>query len=286
MTLHWRRVIVTVGMLAVIVGFAAPRAHAGLREVIADSSVRVTAQPETILRQEPRSIRDLLPIHLDDVKSYPDAISPLLADNLDEFAFEREEDRVNVGRAALYSLLLPGAGQWYAGAKNRAGIFLASEGIAWVAFGYFETIGSVKRKDYKAYARANAGIDPEGKDDEFYRLLSFYISRDEYNSAGRIIEPSRPYYPDVEYWDWQWRSEANLSEYRDIRNQSNEAFNRGKFAIGALILNRLVSAVDAWRTARSVNREARMEMSEWKMRVKGKPFGSNPRLVLTIGRKF
>ena len=254
--------------------------------MIVDSSLMVSDPPETVLRDGPRDMHDLLPVRLDDVGEYPEGKSPLLADNFDEFAFEREEDKVNVTRAALYSLLLPGAGQWYAGERSRAGIFLAGEGIAWAAFGYFETLGAVKRNDYKAYARANAGIDPEGKDDEFYRILSFYSSREEYNSAGRIIAPSRPYYPDVEYWDWQWRSEANLTEYRDLRNQSNEAFNRGKFAIGALILNRLVAAVDAWRTARSVNRAARMEMSEWKFKVKGKPFGSNPRLVLSVGRHF
>ena len=203
----------------------------------------------------------------------------------DEFE-KYEEDQVSVTKATLFSFVLPGAGQWYAGERNRAGIFLASEGIAWAAFGYFQTVGAVKRTDYLAYARANAGIDPTGKGDEFYRILSFYDSREEYNSAGRIIEPSRPHYPDIAYWDWQWKSSKALEEYRKLRNQSNEAYNRGKFALGALLLNRLVAAVDAWRTAKSVNRQARMEQANWKFRIKGKPFGDNPRLFVTYGTRF
>lgn len=240
---------------------------------------------ESVLRSKPARLSDMLPDRLD-WETRTDQSGPLCAaSGFDEFDMG-DVDRVNVTKATLFSFVLPGAGQWYAGAHDRAGIFLASEGIAWAAFGYFETVGAIKRTDYKAYASANAGIDPTGKDDTFYRILSFYDSREEYNAAGRIIEPSRPYYPDVSYWDWQWNSSASLEQYRTLRNQSNEAFNRGKFALGALLLNRLVSAVDAWRTAKSVNRKARMEQASWKFRIKGKPFGDNPRLTVTYGTHF
>jgi hypothetical protein len=231
-------------------------------------------------------LQDLLPDRLDVSRQ----TSPLLAQVTGGFGefddFGGDKDRVNVTKATLFSFLLPGAGQWYAGERNRAGIFLAGEGLAWAAFGYFETVGAAKRNDYEAYALANAGIDPTDKDDDFYRLLSFYESRDEYNQAGRIIAPNRPYYPDVEFWDWQWSSTADLNEYRQLRNQSSEALNRSKFAIGAMVFNRLVSALDAWRTAKSVNRRARMENTDWKPGIKGTPFGDNPRLILTLGKRF
>ena len=243
--------------------------------------------PASVLTDGPQRFSDLLPDPLDigKVPDFDDG-GPLIAQVFDEFAFEGEDDKVNVTKAALFSFLLPGAGQWYAGDKNRAGMFFATEGLGWAAYSYFETVESIKRQDYETYARANAGIDPEGKDDDFYRILSFYGSREEYNTAGRIIDPSRPYYPDVEYWDWRWQSEEHLSEYRELRNQRSEANNRGRFALGALALNRLVSAFDAWRVAKSVNRQARMELSDWKVKVKGKPFGRNPKLMLTLRREF
>lgn len=246
-----------------------------------------TPPPASVLTDGPQRLSDILPEPLDlDAVPLMDDGGPMYAQTFDDFSFEDEEDKVNVTKAALFSFVLPGAGQWYAGEKNRAGVFLASEGVMWAAFAYFKTVQSVKQTDYEAYALANAGINPDGKDDDFYRILSFYLSRDEYNSAGRIIDPSRPYYPNTEYWDWRWRSEEDLEAYRNLRNQRAEARNRSRFALGALVANRLLSAFDAWRTAKSVNRQARMELTGWKFGVKGKPFGDDPKVVLTVGRKF
>lgn len=243
--------------------------------------------PASVLTEGPQQLSDLFPEPLDlEAVPWLNDGGPMYAQVFEDFSFEDEEDKVDVTKAALLSFVLPGAGQWYAGEKNRAGAFLAGEGIMWAAFAYFKTVQSVKQSDYEAYALANAGINPDGKNDDFYRILSFYLSREEYNSAGRIIDPSRPYYPDTEYWDWRWRSEQDLEAYRNLRNQQAEARNRSRFAIGALVANRILSTFDAWRTAKSINRKARMELSSWKFGVKGKPFGDDPKVVLTVGRKF
>jgi hypothetical protein len=246
--------------------------------------------PESVLRSGPLCFSDLLPQTLDQaVDEMIDDIArgPMIAQigGFDEFE-SYDKNKVNVTKATLFSFVLPGAGQWYAGARNRAGIFLAGEGLTWAAFGYFKTVQAAKERDYEALALADAGIDPAGKDDDFYRLLSFYMSRDDYNQAGRIIAPTRPYYPDTEQWDWQWSSEVKMDRYRDLRNQSKEADNRARFALGAMLLNRLIAAVDAWRTARSVNRQALMEHASWKVGVKGSPFSENPRFKLTFKRRF
>jgi len=258
--------------------------------VWASTDAAMTSAPPTVLRSGTATLHDLLPAPFDPsapLSAYPAARPALYAQKggFDDFGDE-DKDKVSVGRAMLYSLVLPGAGQWYAGDKNRAGIFLATEGVAWAAFGYFKSVEAIKKGDYEAYALANAGIDPTGKGDEFYRLISFYDNREEYNTAGRIISPSRPYYPDVAYWDWQWRSDASREDYRTLRNQASEANNRARFSVGALVLNRLIAAVDAWRTAKSVNRQARMELGQWKVRMNGTPLGDNPRLKLVFSRRF
>lgn len=201
--------------------------------------------------------------------------------------FDREEsDRVSVGKVVGLSLLLPGAGHWTMGSRGRAGIFFGAEAIAWTAFGYFKTVQHQKEDDYELYARAHAGIDPEGKSDEFYRTLTFYMNREQYNDEGRLIDPARPYYPDDPQWDWQWESEAAMARYRNLRNQSNIAEDRAKYSLGAALLNRLVAAADAWRTARAINRQARMETASWKVRFKGKPSMSNPGFMVMLSRKL
>ncbi|MBI5868736.1 MAG: hypothetical protein HZB43_10715 [candidate division Zixibacteria bacterium] len=208
----------------------------------------------------------------------------LAASRIDEFA-EEDKDKVSVTRATLLSLVLPGAGQWYSGERRRAAGFLAADGLIWVAFGYFETVGAAKRNDYKVYARVHAGIDPSGKDEAFYKTITFYDSRAEYNNIARVYDPRRPYYGTTPAWDWQWDSDASRGHYRTILNQSNEAFNRGKFSIAALALNRLVAALDAMRVARSVNRRARME-SGWRIKFDGNPVAADPAFAVTLSRHF
>ncbi len=217
---------------------------------------------------------------------------PVFADNgtiravrNDDFG-DGDQDRVNVTRAVGLSVLLPGAGHWAMGSRGRAGVFFGAEAIAWSTFAYFKTVQHQKESDFELYARTHAGIDPDGKDEEFYRTLTFYMSRQQFNDEGRLIDPDRPYYPDDPQWDWQWESAEVMGRYRNIRNQSNEAESRSKLSLGAALLNRLVAAADAWRTARSINREARMENASWKVRLKGKPSLSNPGFKLTFARKF
>ena len=172
------------------------------------------------------------------------------------------------------------------GSRGRAGVFFGAEAIAWSTFAYFKTVQHQKEDDFELYARTYAGIDPTGKDDEFYRTLTFYMSRQQFNDEGRLIDPDRPYYPDEPKWNWQWESEVAMARYRNIRNQSNEAESRSKLSLGAVLLNRLVAAADAWRTARSINREARMENASWKVRVKGKPSMSNPGFMVMFSKKL
>lgn len=217
---------------------------------------------------------------------------PVLADNgimrtVQSFEFDEEDkDKVNVTRAVGLSFLLPGAGHWAMGSRGRAGVFFGTEALSWAAFSYFKTVQHQKEDDFELYARTNAGVDPAGKDEEFYRTLTFYMSRDQYNDEGRLIDPSRPYYPDNPEWDWQWESDAAMARYRNIRNQSNIAQDRAKLSLGAALLNRLVAAADAWRTARAINRQARMETASWKVRVKGKASMSNPGLTVLFTKKL
>lgn len=241
------------------------------------------ANPNAVeqLQAQPTSLNAILNASFDQPVIADEAVMQLVRD--DEFGGD-DRPKVNVGRAVGLSFLLPGAGHWAMGSRRRAGVYFGAEAVAWTAFGYFKTVQHQKQDDYELYARSHAGIDPTGKDDEFYRTLTFYLSREQFNDEGRLIDPSRPYYPDDPQWDWQWESESAMARYRDMRNQSNEAEQRSKFSLGAALLNRVVAAADAWRTARAINREARMENASWKVRLKGKPGGSNPGLMVYLSR--
>jgi hypothetical protein len=247
--------------------------------------VHATTPPDAVDRvlAQPTTIQTLLQARVEQpTLAERSILRTIQADEFDE----DEEDKVNVTRAVGLSLLLPGAGHWMMGSRGRAGVFFGTEALAWTAFGYFKITQHQKEDDFALYARTHAGIDPAGKNDEFYRTLTFYMSREEYNDEGRLVDPSRAYYPDDPQWDWQWESEAAMGHYRDLRNQSNVAESRARLSLGAVLLNRLVAAADAWRTARAINREARMETASWKVRLKGKPSRSNPGFMVYVTKKL
>jgi len=190
-------------------------------------------------------------------------------------------------KAFLLSLLLPGAGQFYAESKSKAKIFVGSEASLWLGFLAFRTVGSWKKSDYKNYALEHAGINPDGKDDQFYERLTFYDDRDQYNQFTRLFNgPAAPIYPESDYWNWEWDNVNSRAEYRDLRNQSKNAYRRSLYMLGLAGLNRIISAVDAFRGAKKFNRLKAFEQEQIGFHPGVSLFGSNRKVSLTITKSF
>lgn len=195
-------------------------------------------------------------------------------------------------KAVLLSLLVPGAGQWYLGEKGRGEVFIGVEAVAWAGFAAFRTTGSWKKDDYIKFAERHAGIDPTDKDDEFYKNLSFYDSRDQYNTAGRIINPTGPWYPATSEYYWLWDSETSRILFKNLRDGSKSDFKKATFMIVAALLNRVVAGIDTFRIARKLPSLSSDYSSEQtrkekiKVGFKANPFGSNPEIKLTLSRRF
>ncbi len=193
-------------------------------------------------------------------------------------------------KAVLLSLLVPGAGQIYADAKGRGEVFLGAEVAIWVGYFAFNTYGHWKEDDYRNYAVRHAGIEPGGKDEEFYRNLTFYDSREEYNTAGRIIDPTGPYYPPGPFYDWYWDESGNRQTYRAIKNASESAFRKATFMLGAAVFNRILSSIDAFRIAKGKAHEIKdnefLTRNNIDIHLTGTPLGTNPRVNLELTRRF
>ena len=174
-----------------------------------------------------------------------------------------QSSRKNPGLAILYSLLLPGMGELYAGDYSSGKYFTIADGVLWGVFTGFTTYGNWKRDNYKSFAESNAGVDLNGKDSDFFANVGIYINVDEYN---RIQDLNRDY--NLEYNTtrsyWNWSSESQRIEYRQMWSSSESAFNNVRFAVGALILNRLISAINAVRLVSAYNKNLPVETS-WNM---------------------
>lgn len=173
-----------------------------------------------------------------------------------EISIRKPGDKVrkNPWRAFGYSLLLPGGGQYYVGSGLKAKIFFGLEVGLWSAFGAFREEGAWRSDDYKLLAEAKAGADLTDKKDEFYDMLGFYDSREEYNKLAGVYSRTRQYYPDNAFYFWKWNSQASRMRYRDLKNQSRSYYRKANFTLGIIAANHLVSAVDALLAARRHNR--------------------------------
>lgn len=211
-----------------------------------------------------------------------------LENNKSEFKTS-EHKRVSIGKTILYSALLPGLGEYYVGSRNKAKFFFAAEALTWVSFLSFRTYGSWKKNDLIRFASDYAGANLESKDDQFLDYVGFYDDINQYNTAGRVTDPDRPYLPDTPENHWHWQSNDDRSSYRDLKNSSREAYRRGDFMIGVAIINRIVSIIDAVRDAkRSKTRLSNSftKKKKIKYRFALEPLNSNRMLNVTLYTPF
>lgn len=159
----------------------------------------------------------------------------------------------SAGLAILYSMILPGMGELYAGDYGSGIYFTAADAALWGVYAGYSIYGKWKEDDYKAFAVTNGGITTDGKDDSYYASIGIYMNIEEYN---RIQELNRSfsfvYNTDTHYW--KWNNNEDRRKYRELWKSSEQAYNNLRFAVGALILNRIISAINAVRLVAVHNR--------------------------------
>jgi hypothetical protein len=185
-------------------------------------------------------------------------------------------------------MLFPGAGQYYADSKFKGQVFMGAEVVIWAGFIAYQTYGNWLEDDYMDYAAANAGVDNAGKDDEFYDWVGFYDSRTEFNQYGRLYYPDRDYLPDNSEYDWQWDSPESRLEFKELKDDSKRAFRNATFMIGLAIANRVVAGIDTYRTVKSAQKKIKSlsQIGKYNFALSPKPFGDNPKIKLTVSRRF
>lgn len=198
---------------------------------------------------------------------------------------EAARPRKSMWKAALLSAAMPGAGEYYLGHKSKARVFFAAEAVSWAGFTAYKIYSHWKKDDLIRFAneRANASLD--GKSDDFLDLVGYYTSVRDYNRFGRVFDPERPYFDENSSDYWQWQSDRDRQAYRSLKNASREANRRSKFMIGAAIINRIVSVIDAVRDARRQDRKIEDSFSSTeqpRVRFSFDPMSSRHQINLTL----
>jgi len=191
------------------------------------------------------------------------------------------------GLAVLYSLLLPGMGELYADGFSSGKYFLIAEGVLWLGYAGMQIHADDLRNGSRSFAAAHAGVDATGKDDDFYVNVGNFMSLDEYNDKKlRDREPDKIYDPLAGY-SWRWDSDVSRQTFRDQRINSENWYNGQKFVGAAIIINHIVSAINAARAAIAYNNAqsdalGSLQLSSRLLGAPGQPHG----VLVTIARQF
>lgn len=192
----------------------------------------------------------------------------------------------SVGLAVLYSLLVPGMGELYADGFSSGKYFLIAEGALWLGYAAVEIHANDMRNGARSYAVAHAGVNTTGKDDDFFVDIGNFMTVEEYNEKRlRDREVGRLYDPLAGY-SWRWDADASRLAYKDQRIASEDMYNNRKFVGIAILVNHIVSAINAARCAISYNRsqEALGEL-QLSSRVLGE-VGRAHGVAVTVARTF
>ncbi len=165
-------------------------------------------------------------------------------------------------RILLRSLTLPGWGQATLGRRTSALFFGLTETAIWGTFTAFRIQVAMREDAFLRTARLQAGIDLEGRDEEWRRIVGGFVSSDEYNLLVVARDAANLYYDDpVAYRAylaehslagadaWRWTSVEGQLRYRDQRKNAQRAAQRANTTLAVAVVNRIVSALHAARVA-------------------------------------
>jgi len=182
------------------------------------------------------------------------------------------------GVKVLKSLVVPGLSQIQDGHNYGYAMLSAEAGIISTLF-YFNEEEKLKAQKYYEYAIKFAHIEPGKYDDQYYRNLSRYNSSG-FEAGGynaKIREEAMQLYPNdpvqqqayidehcyPEEYSWNWDSLEHRRHYSQLRIQTRNLQDYGKLTMGVLIVNHLISGIDALRyTGKEINPQVYLDIKD------------------------
>ena len=177
------------------------------------------------------------------------------------------QPRKSPNEAFLYSLVIPGMGQLYTGAK-RGYIYTAAEVGFLATFFILRNSAANTRDDYRDVVRDHVIFIGAGSFEDwdpiedFEHATQYETWNHPYDSEATRNRTGKWYWQDLNR-DLKNEKHTDLEErdlgskYRleafDLRQKANDTFERAKFFLGLAILNHVVSAVEARITTKRFN---------------------------------
>ena len=172
-------------------------------------------------------------------------------------------------KALLYSLVIPGVGQYYCKSYIKGGMMTLAEATFWGLYFYYNGKGDKKTDEYEGYADAHWSEEvfrewlsiadtsehppvehlPPTKDQQYYEMIGkydwFVTGWDDFSGDRTDPDPSQ----------LLGQTTPHREYYLDMRADANSFYTTAKYFIGASIFNHVTSALEAmWYAKRSNDR--------------------------------
>ena len=195
-------------------------------------------------------------------------------------ASQELQPRKSPNEAFLYSLVIPGMGQLYTGAK-RGYIYTAAEVGFLATFLVLRNSAANTRDDYRDVVRDHVIFIGAGSFEDwdpiedFEHTTQYETWNHDYDSEATRKRTGKWYWKDLNS-DLKNENHRDLEErglgskYRleafDLRQKANDTFERAKFFLGLAILNHVVSAVEARITTKRFNSRSQNPIAQTRNR--------------------
>lgn len=214
----------------------------------------------------------------------------------------------SVKRAFLYSLVIPGAGEFYANSKIKSVIFFGVDVTFWSLYFNYHKKGKNKENEYKGFAdqhwiednyrdwlRDSLKIQPDGNGE----ISDTSIYKDPVTGQWTYLSHHLPnsktqqYYEMIGKYDqfrfgWDDYPEVDLNQalrnfYLDMRRDSNNLLNKAKYSVMFSLANHILSAFDASIAVKKYNKKGeRFTQLEFKMRLTERDDEIVPKLSMSM----
>lgn len=177
----------------------------------------------------------------------------------DNKELQYKEQKKKTGLAIIYSALLPGMGELYAGGYSSGKYFTIADGILWGSLIGVTAYANNQEDNYRSFAETYGGVDLNGKDAKYFGNIGNYLDIYQYNRRQELDRNYEDIYDSGTHY-WKWSGQAQRTEYRDMWKSSETANNSTRFIVGALILNRIASVINAIRLVNAHNKNLKKEL--------------------------
>jgi hypothetical protein len=162
----------------------------------------------------------------------------------------------------IKSAIVPGWGEYELNKNSRGNFFFTTEliGIALTTFSFVRSNNI--STTYRSMAAEHANIVVDGKNHQFWVDIGNYDSQVDYNAEHLRWREFDNLYPNEANWNWDWDTDAKRKKFEDLRIESDRLQLIGKFFIGGIVLNHIISAIDVYYL-KNISLKEKIEFSSY-----------------------